>query len=78
VIAVRSADPRRHQGLDRTPDELFAPIAEQALDPAVDEHDRPVVVDDHHRVGRGVEQAEAKVLVRAQHVYDSRRTAVEA
>ena len=56
MAGVLVAVARRHQHVDRLPDQLGARIPEQPLGLAVGEQDLAVAPDDHHRVGSGLEE----------------------
>ncbi len=64
VRGVRVAQVRRHEDVDLAADQLFPAVAEDRLDLCVDEHDLRVLVHDHHRVRRRLEQF-LEALVRA-------------
>ena len=56
VPGVFAAEPLGHQDLDRAAEQFPAPVAEQRLGLGVDQPDRSGAVDDHHRVGRRLQQ----------------------
>ena len=56
VAQVLAAQALGHQQLHRLADHLLAQVAEQALGLLVDQRDQALLVDDHHRVGRGFQQ----------------------
>ena len=59
----------RHEILDGSPDELATVIAEQLLDPGVDDEDPAVFIGEQHPVrrrldhGPGIERVDLTVLV---------------
>src|SRR4029079_19500236 len=53
---VPGAETIGHQDLDLAPDQLARLVAEERHDLDVGEHDAAGTIDDHHRVGRGIEQ----------------------
>ncbi len=55
-----------HEQLDGLPQELAALVAEEPFGLRIHEQDPPAVVDDHHRVGRRLEQAAEGRLGRAE------------
>jgi len=52
-----ASEPLGDEGLDRLAEQLVAGVAEQGLGLSVDQHDPAAIADDHHRIGRGLEQA---------------------
>jgi hypothetical protein len=55
MLAVNITDPVGYEGLQRPPDQLRRLVAEKSLDRGAGQLDTPIIVDQHHRVGRGGE-----------------------
>ncbi len=75
VTRVPAAEARGDEHLHRLPEQLAAAVAEEALGLGVDEHDAPLAVDDHHRVGGRLEQGrgEAGLFTQAHRGTSPRR-----
>ena len=62
VAEVPVADRRRHQELDRLPDQLVARVLEHRLGHRVGEDDGARLVDHDDAVGRGVDRAPQRIV----------------
>ena len=73
VAGMLAAEALGDQDLHGATQELVALVAEHPLHLSVDEDDLPLVVDDDHGVGRGLEQVTKLLLALAQRLRDPLR-----
>ena len=69
ALPVPRPVPLGDEPLRRLPEQLAALIAEEPLGLGIDEYDRALLVDDHHRVRRRFEQR-SKILLRERALCD--------